>query len=89
VLNICLARWFPQPDLDLIQRTSPPKFKKKFASQLVGTVKYFTIYVSPAFSGRISDPQICYACANYADLADGDEMEVLDSEDVNSDELWN
>jgi len=61
------------------------------------TVKYLivispagvTIYVSPAFPGRISDPQICYACATYADLADGDEIEVLDSEDVNNDELWN
>ncbi len=30
-----------------------------------------------------------YACATYADLADGDEIEVLDSEDVNNDELWN
>ena len=38
MLNICLARWFPQPDLDLIQRTSPPKFKKKFGSQLVGII---------------------------------------------------
>ena len=37
------------------------------------TVKYLvvlspsgaTIYVSPAFPGRISDPQICFACATY------------------------
>jgi hypothetical protein len=40
------------------------------------TVKYLvcispagaTVYVSPAFPGRISDPQICWACANYANL---------------------
>ena len=41
-----------------------------------------TVYVSPAFPGRISDPQICYACATYADLADGEDIEILEEGEV-------
>jgi hypothetical protein len=114
----CLARLFPQPDLELIQKTSPPKFKRLYNSRLVGiidcteckmqtpsekmaqratwsdyksnnTVKYLvvispagaTVYVSPAFPGRISDPQICHACATYADLFD--DMDAIVEEQAN------
>ena len=56
------------------------------------TVKYLvvmspcgsTIYVSPAFPGRISDPQICHACATYseADFAQLDDVLELNAVDA-------
>ena len=39
------------------------------------------MYVSPAFPGRISDPQICHACATYADLFD--DMDAIVEEQAN------
>jgi len=35
-----------------------------------------TVYVSPGFPGRISDPQICYACATFGgyERQEGDEL---------------
>lgn len=53
------------------------------------TVKYLvvtspggaTVYVSPAFPGRISDPQICHACATYANV-DAAEMSLLLDDDI-------
>jgi len=124
VLTLVLHRMFPQPDIDLIKKVSPPKFVKQFRGRLVGiidctecrmqtssekqaqratwseykhnnTVKYLvvispagaTIYVSPAFPGRISDPQICYACATYANLEDGQALEIFASESE-AEDMW-
>ena len=56
------------------------------------TVKYLVvmspcgsiIYVSPAFPGRISDPQICHACATFseADFAQLDDVLELSAVDA-------
>jgi hypothetical protein len=118
-----LARWMPQPDLTLILRTSPPKFKKLYNGRLVGildcterrfqtpsdkraqratyseyksnnTVKYLLvmspagacIYVSPAFPGRISDPQICQACAAYGTEDPENLVLLVVEQDVDIDE---
>ena len=53
------------------------------------TVKYLvvispsgaTVYVSPAFPRRISDPQICHACATYSDADFGSVADVMDCDD--------
>lgn len=51
------------------------------------TVKYLvvmspsgaTVYVSPAFPGRISDPQICFCCATYSDNDTNSIADVIDT----------
>lgn len=56
------------------------------------TVKYLvvmspsgaTIYVSPAFPGRISDPQICFCCATYSEE---DPSAIADLIEIISDDL--
>ena len=55
------------------------------------TVKYLiiispagaTVYVSPGFPGRISDPQICQACAEFTGYNgdDNDSILILEYED--------
>lgn len=47
------------------------------------------MYFSPAFSGRISDPQICHACANSseADFAQLDDVLELNAVGALSDIL--
>ena len=54
------------------------------------TIKYLvivspsgaTVYVSPAFPGRISDPQICHACATYSEADFGAIPDIIDSVDI-------
>lgn len=105
-----LARLHPQPNMDLIRRTSPKKWITLYKGRLAGildctemkmqtpfekmaqratfsdyksnnTIKYLviispagaTVYVSPGFPGRISDPQICHACAHFSGYVGEDE----------------
>ena len=66
----------------LTQRTTWSEYKSN------NTVKYLvvispsgaTVYVSPAFPGRISDPQICHACATYSDADFASVADVIDTE---------
>ena len=116
-LCCCLARLFPQPNMDLIRLTSPPKWLKMYRGRMAGiidctemrmqtpfdkmvqratyseyksnnTIKYLvvisptgaTVYVSPGFPGRISDPQICQACATFGgyDAQDESELHIME-----------
>ena len=123
-LALCLARLFPQPDADLIKRTSPPKWITLYGGRLVGildcteckmqtpfdkmaqratfsayksnnTIKYLiiispagaTVYCSPGFPGRISDPQICQACADFLGYEGSPDDNVLILEYEDQDEI--
>jgi hypothetical protein len=67
------------PSEKMAQRATYSDYKSN------NTVKYLviispagaTVYVSPAFPGRISDPQICHACAHFTDCLDDSNFDMI------------
>ena len=65
----CTEQKMQTPYDKLAQRATWSEYKSNNANKFLVVISPagFTVYVSPAFPGRITDVQICHLCAYYHD----------------------